>query len=112
MKVVIEVLAPPAMLGETGHAWMALAIMAEATEVAASHIGEEDVGAEVDALSSPLEAPANARKLTQIHRAVDRDEEIGVLWYRLACRQRAYEGNTQDARTSACSPHERQYSEK
>ena len=34
MKVVIEVLAAPAMLGETCHAWMALAIMADATEVA------------------------------------------------------------------------------
>ena len=100
------------MLGETCHAWMTLAIMADATEVASSHIGEEDVGAEVDGLSRPLEAPANARKLTQIHRTVDRDEEIGVLWNRLACRQRAYEGNTQDTRTSACSPHERQYSEK
>ena len=47
MKVVIEVLAAPAMLGETCHAWMALAIMADATEVASSCIGEKDVGAEL-----------------------------------------------------------------
>src|SRR5439155_24590402 len=73
MKVVIEVLAAPAMLGETCHAWMALAIMADATEVASSHIGEEDVGTEVDGLSSALEAPANARKFAQIHRTIDRD---------------------------------------
>src|SRR6516165_5480803 len=112
MKVVIEVLAAPTMLGKTCHAWMALTIMADATEVASSHIGEEDVGPEVDSLSRPLEAPASACKFGQLHRTIDRDEEIGVLWNRLACRQRAYEGNTQDARTSTCSPHERQYSEK
>jgi hypothetical protein len=94
MKVIIEVLAAPAMLGETCHAWMALAIMADATEVASSHIGEEDVGAEVDGLSRSLEAPTSARKFTQIHRTVDHDENISVFRKRLACHQRAYEGNT------------------
>ena len=62
MKVVIEVLAAAAMLGETCHAWMALAIMADATEVASGHIGEEDVGTEVDGLGRPFEPPASARK--------------------------------------------------
>jgi hypothetical protein len=65
MKVVIEMFAAPAILGETCHAWMALAIMADATEVASGHIGEEDVGAEVDGLSSSLEAPTSARKFAQ-----------------------------------------------
>ena len=112
MKVVIEVLAAPAMLGETCHARMALAIMADATEVVSSHIGEKDVGAKVDGLSRSLETPANARKFAQLHRAIDRDENIGILWNCLACHQRAYEGNTQDAWTSACSPHEGAYGEK
>jgi hypothetical protein len=40
--------------GRASYAWMALAIMADATEVPSSHIGEEDVGAEVHCLSSPL----------------------------------------------------------
>src|SRR5262249_29517952 len=111
MKVVIEVLASPAMLGETCHTWMALAIMADATEVASSHIGEEDVGAEGDGLSRSLEAPTSARKSTQIHCTVDRDEDISVFRNRLACHQRAYEGNTHNAWTSACSPHEGAYSE-
>jgi hypothetical protein len=53
MKVVIEVLAAPTMLGKTCYAWIALAIMADATEVASSHTGEEDVGAEVEGLSRP-----------------------------------------------------------
>jgi hypothetical protein len=48
VKVVIEVLAAPAMVGETCHAWMAPAIMADTTEVASSYVGEEDVGTEVD----------------------------------------------------------------
>jgi hypothetical protein len=87
MKVVIEVLAAAAMLGETCHAWMALAIMADATEVASGHIGEEDVGTEVDGLSRPLEAAASARKFAQIHRTADRDEDIGVFRNRFACHQ-------------------------
>lgn len=58
MKVVIEVLAAPAMLGETCHAWMALAIMADATEVASSLIGEEE-SRSVASLLSPL--PFTAR---------------------------------------------------
>ena len=112
MKVVIEVLAAPAMLGETCHAWMALAIMADATQVASGHIGEEDVGTEVDSLSGPLEAPASASKFVQIHRTVDREEDIGVFRNRLACHERAHEGNTQNARTITCSPHEGPYSDK
>jgi hypothetical protein len=112
MKVVIEVLAAPAMLGEACHTWMALAVMTDATEVASSHIGEEDIGTEVDSLGRPLEASANACKFTQIHRTVDRDEHISVFRNRFACHQRAHEGNTQDTRTSACSAHEGPYSEK
>src|SRR5262245_23199295 len=106
MKVVVEVLAAPAMLGEACSAGMAFAIMADATEVPSSHVGEEDVGAEVDGLSRSFEAPTSACKFAQIHRSVDRDEDIGVLRNRLACHQRAHECNPQDARTSACSPHE------
>jgi hypothetical protein len=39
MKVVIEVLTAATMLGEAGSAWAALAIMADATEVAPALIG-------------------------------------------------------------------------
>ena len=111
MKVVIEVLAAPAMLSATCHTRMALAIMADATKITTSYIGEEDVGAEVDGLSRSLKASTSARKFAQIHRTVDRDEDIGVLRNRFACHQRAHEGNTQNARTSTCRPHEGPYSE-
>src|SRR5262249_18586090 len=111
MKVVVEVLAAPTMLGEACSAGMAFAIMADATEVPSSHIGEEDVGTEVDGLSRSLEAPTSARKFAQIHRAVDRGEDSGALRNRLACHQRAHEGNTQNARTSPRRPYEGPYSE-
>src|SRR5262249_20123940 len=62
-------------------------------------------------LSRSLEAPASARKFAQIHRTIDRDEDIGVFWNRLTCHQRAHEGNTQNARTSTRRPHEGPYSE-
>jgi hypothetical protein len=57
MKVVIEVLAAPAMLGETCHAWMALAIMADATEVASSLIGEEEPICRIPPLAASFHRP-------------------------------------------------------
>src|SRR5262249_25906790 len=57
MKVIVEVGAASAMLGEACHARMTLAILANASEVTPSRISEEDVGAKVDGLSKPLEAP-------------------------------------------------------
>ena len=47
MKVIVEVGAASAMLGEACHARMALAILANASEVTPSRIGEEDVGAKL-----------------------------------------------------------------
>jgi hypothetical protein len=52
----------PAMMGQTSDPWMALAIMADATEVMVGRIGQENVSAKVDALRGPHEAPASARK--------------------------------------------------
>jgi hypothetical protein len=63
VKVIVEVLAATAMLGKACHAWMTLAIMADASQIAASRISEEDVGAEVDGLSRSLRRrPARASK--------------------------------------------------
>jgi hypothetical protein len=42
MKVVVEVLAAAAMLSEACHVWMAVTIMADATEVAPTLVGEEE----------------------------------------------------------------------
>jgi len=111
MKVVIEVLAAPTMLGEACSAWMAFAIMANATEVPSGRIGEEDVGTEVDGLSRSFEAPTSTRKFAQIHGTVDRDNDIGVFRNGLASHQRAHECNAQNPWTSARSPHEGAHSE-
>jgi hypothetical protein len=72
------VFALPAMLRNTRYAWTALAIMANATKVASSCIGEENVCAKIDGLSGSLETPASARKFAQIYRTVDRDKDISI----------------------------------
>ena len=79
MKVVVKVFPTPTMLGEACRAWMAFAIMADATKVPPSRISEEDVGTEVDGLSRSLKAPASTRKCSQIHHTVDRDEDIAIF---------------------------------
>jgi hypothetical protein len=112
VKVIVEMFTTSAMLGKACHARMALAIMADAFEVAPSRISEEDVGAEIDGLSRSLETPASASKFSQIHCAVDRHKDIGVFRYRLARRQRPHERNTQHARTNLCRPDKRADGEK
>jgi hypothetical protein len=64
LKIVVEVLAAPAILRETCHAWKALAIMADATDVAPTFVGKENIGAKVDGLSRPLEPPPSARQFS------------------------------------------------
>ena len=46
--------AAPAVLREATCAWVALAVVAEATYVVAVLVGQKDVGAEIDRLSKPL----------------------------------------------------------
>ena len=100
------------MLGEACHARMALAILANASEVTPSRIGEEDVGAKIDGLSKPLEAPTSARKASQIRRIIDCHKDIGIFRDRLVGYQRSYERDTQHPRTDACSSHKRADGEK
>jgi hypothetical protein len=89
MKVIVEVLAAPAMLGKACHTRMALAVMADASKVVASRISEEDISAKIDGLSRSLEAPASTSKFGQIHRMINYHENIGIFWYCLVCRQRS-----------------------
>jgi hypothetical protein len=62
MKIVVEVLATAAILRETCLAWKALAIMADATDVAPIFVGKKNVGTKVDGLGSPVEPPPGARQ--------------------------------------------------
>jgi hypothetical protein len=62
LKIVVEVLATAATLRETSHAWIALAIMADAPDVVPMFVGKENVGAKVHGLSKALEPPPSMRQ--------------------------------------------------
>jgi hypothetical protein len=79
MKIVVKMVPLPAMQGLTQNAWMALAIMADATKVAASRIGEEDVSAKIDSLGTPHKTPTSARQFSQLHGIIDCNEDIDVF---------------------------------
>ena len=64
MKIVVEVRATTTILRETCHAWKALAIVANATDVASAFIGKKNIGTKVDGLSKALEPPPMARKFS------------------------------------------------
>ena len=64
MKIVVEVLVTAAILRETCHAWRALAIMADATDVVTTFVCKENVGAKVDSLSKTLEPSPGARQFS------------------------------------------------
>jgi hypothetical protein len=89
--VVVKVFSTSTMLSQARRTWMAFAIMADATKVPPSRIGEEDVGTEVDGLSRSLKASASARKFGQIHRTIDRDKDIDIFRDRLGCYQQSQE---------------------
>jgi hypothetical protein len=63
MKVIVEMLTAPTMLGKARHAWMAVAIMANASEVAASRITEEAAEACVHDILSPERSEVSFHRL-------------------------------------------------
>ena len=85
MKIVVEMVPLPAMLGVAENSWMAFAIMADATKVTPRRISEEDVSAKIDSLDMPHKTPAGARQPGQVDRSIDRDEHIDVFRDRLGC---------------------------
>ena len=57
-----------------GDAWVALAVVADAPDVAVRLVGKENVGPKVDLLRGALEASPEAGKTIKIHGGVDGDE--------------------------------------
>ena len=112
MEVVVEVLAVTAMLRAACHTWMALTIVADATEILSTFVREKDISTEIDRLSKSLEPPAGAGQTSQIHGAIYRDEYVGIFWDRLGRRQRAQECDTQYAPAIPDRPHKRADREK
>jgi hypothetical protein len=60
LKIIIEVWAAAAVLRVTLYARITFAIMADATVVEPSFIGEENIGAKVYRLSDALQPPSRA----------------------------------------------------
>lgn len=106
LKVVVEVLAITAVSRMTCHAWVAFAIMADATNVAPDFIGKENIGAKVECLSNTLEPSCSASQSSQFYRAIYRDEYIGVLWDCLGRCQRAQECYAENACRATDCMHE------
>ena len=85
MKIVVKMVPLPAMPRVAENPWMAFAIMADATEVTLRRSGEEDVSAKIDSLGLAHKTPTGARQPDQVHRSIDRNEDIDVFRDRLGC---------------------------
>jgi hypothetical protein len=88
---------------------MTLAIVADAAEVFRIFIYQEDVRAEIDLLAGALQASTDAREISEVHRWVDRDEDVGILRNRFLSRERAQERNAPHTTAGARRPHEREH---
>ena len=98
MQVVVKMFAAPAVRCEATHAWMALAVVADATYVVAVLVGQKDVGAEIDRLSEAFEPSSSPGQVREImHRVVDGNEHVGVFWDGFGRGERADKGDTQYA---------------
>ena len=92
-----------------GHARAALAVVADAPNVAPRRVRQEDVGPQVDGLRRALKAPSEAGKRTKVDGGVDGDEHIGILRHGLVGRERAEQGDPQNAGRRPRRPNEREH---
>jgi hypothetical protein len=109
LQIVVQVLALTAVECAAGHAPPALAVVADAAQVAPRRVGEEDVGSQVDGLRPPLEASPEAGERSKVDSGVDGDEHVGILRHGLVGGERAEQGNPQDTRRRPGRPHEREH---
>ena len=109
LEIVIQVLAQAAVQRPAGHAPPTLAVVADAAQVAPRGVGEEDVGPQVDGLRRTLEASPEAGKRTEVHGGVDGDQHIGILRHGLVGRERAQQGDAENAGRRPRRPHEREH---
>ena len=85
MKIIVKIIPLAAMLGVAENTWMAFAIMADAAKITRRRIGEEDVSTKIDSLGLSHKAATGARQPVQVHRRIDRNEDIDVFRDRLGC---------------------------
>lgn len=100
------------MLGEASNSWVALTVIADATEVASSRISEEDVRAQIDRLSRSHETSASTRQFVQIHCAIDLYEDIDVFGDRFGSCQGTQKRDALHTSAGLRSQHEGQCGEK
>jgi len=99
-QVVVQVSSFSAMLCIAGLAdsGRALSPMANATDVLASRVGKEDVGASVLGLYSTLQPSGFGCKCRKVKIVRDGDKEIGIFRIGLVGRQRPDQSNPFDTR--------------
>jgi hypothetical protein len=110
LEIVIQMLPQAAAERSAGHTWMALAVMADAPQVAPRRVGKKDVRPQVDGLRRALEASPEAGKRSKVHGGVDGDEHVGILRDGLVGRERAQQGDAENAGRGPRRPHEQRSS--
>ena len=88
IKIVVQVRATTAMARITRHTfpWVALAPVADAANVIARRISQEDVSAFISALRVPLQSSACGRQRREIGVIIHSDQQIRILWIFFVCR--------------------------
>ena len=88
IKIVVQVRATTAMARVTRHTfpWVALAPVADAANVIARRISQEDVSTFISALRVPLQSSACSRQRLEIGIIIHSDQQIRILWILFVCR--------------------------
>ena len=96
LQIIMEVRSPAAMDGIAScpYSGSALSPVACAAQVGTSRISEEDIGPATKALSAPGELTAQRSQGRKIRPIRHRDQQVGVLWIRLARCQGTDEGDS------------------
>lgn len=111
VQVVVEMIAPAAMLRVAGSTRVTFPIMTDAAEITPAFVGKENVGAEIDILSRTFESATGGCQSMKINGVVDHDKNIGVFRDRFCCGQRTHERYSHHARTIAGRSYERAHRE-
>jgi hypothetical protein len=109
LEIVVQMLPQAAAERSAGHAWVALAVVADAPQVAPRRVGKKDIGPQVDGLRRALEASPEAGQRTKVHGGIDGHQHVCILRHGLVGRERTEQGNPQDTRRRPRRPHEREH---
>jgi hypothetical protein len=99
IKIVMEIWPPTAMkrVARPSHAWPAVFPMTGPADIGAPLVGEKHVGAPIDALGVPLQAPRARGQWCEIDIVGYHHQQVDVLRIRLGCHDRTQDVNSPDA---------------